>query len=600
MTRIMVLILILSVFVCGCIPRSEIGMENERCFEDGTCLNGLVCNEDFKCVPKDSISDAVSSDVIYPDTTGDTGVVICSNQVCADETPYCDTVDGKCVQCLISEHCSLNATCRNNSCECLSNYHNCNGLWSDGCETEFGTPSGCGTSCNNIKDCNLITQNVMAVYCMNGSCSYNFCKDQFEDSDKNPENGCEILSFFPRIYNDFYEITKVIRGFDSKYLFIGRYKNNFGVYGEMEANGNIMYAKAGATGEYFSDIFRIDENNFFVAAYNTSDDKIYILLDRKDSQAFKDVDVIEYDCTDCETLNITRYGSYYYLTARKSLMFTAMFDRDLVVNKAIRINLQDYTFSAEKILNILDKPLIFGTLSNQTEKQIFMYSISDILDNLKESVRIYGFKNAQKLIVKDVLPVKNGYLIAAYIYDGSAQGVILLYFADNLLKWYKLLKDINVDDGKVNLYLNPLNDQIYVFIDDSFTSSEIALSFSAQNSGFDISDILYAGKYNYVRTSSVIHHYEDPFFILSGSYQGKGFVMALNDNLSVYYDCPFIKTGTNSLVSDAYLSLKIDFNLPNSMEVDVNNVIVNKQKSKRTYNIMGSPDLGSVPVCFSK
>ncbi len=118
MKKIIYIILILS--VTGCISRSKIGMENERCFDDQSCLNGLVCNEEFICVKRDNLPDVIS-DVVVKDISTDSSDAIseyckgdndCSNP----ERTYCDTERNICVQCRNSGDCPSNLMCINNIC----------------------------------------------------------------------------------------------------------------------------------------------------------------------------------------------------------------------------------------------------------------------------------------------------------------------------------------------------------------------------------------------------------------------------------------------------------------------------------------------------
>ncbi|CAF1332361.1 unnamed protein product [Didymodactylos carnosus] len=91
--------------------------------------------------------------------------------------------------------CSLpNAisTCPTGTCEvlsCLSPYGDCDGIASNGCEANLQTSaSTCGTcaiNCNNLANVNL-------VHCISGSCSIATCDSEYYDCDGTVSDGCEV------------------------------------------------------------------------------------------------------------------------------------------------------------------------------------------------------------------------------------------------------------------------------------------------------------------------------------------------------------------------------------------------------------------------
>ena len=80
--------------------------------------------------------------------------------------------------------CPANTFCSNGACVCASNFADCNGLVSDGCEADFFSTincGGCGVNCN-FQNSNPI--------CNAGSCSLS-CLGNFRDCDLNITSGCE-------------------------------------------------------------------------------------------------------------------------------------------------------------------------------------------------------------------------------------------------------------------------------------------------------------------------------------------------------------------------------------------------------------------------
>jgi len=73
---------------------------------------------------------------------------------------------------------------------CSPSFGNCNGLYADGCETNTSnTVTHCGT-CGNV--CPGLGQSTTNVTCAAASCTLS-CKGENYDVDNNPSNGCEFL-----------------------------------------------------------------------------------------------------------------------------------------------------------------------------------------------------------------------------------------------------------------------------------------------------------------------------------------------------------------------------------------------------------------------
>lgn len=109
--------ILLLVLMTSCISRSKVGMENERCFDDGTCIGDLICNEEFICVKPENITDAISNTDVYFDS-GDAAIEYCESNIDCINTdrPYCDIEKNVCVQCRKNDDCNEDMICSNNRC----------------------------------------------------------------------------------------------------------------------------------------------------------------------------------------------------------------------------------------------------------------------------------------------------------------------------------------------------------------------------------------------------------------------------------------------------------------------------------------------------
>jgi len=83
--------------------------------------------------------------------------------------------------------CGPNGICSNSQCGCVSPYLNCNGLLSDGCEanknTDVNNCGGCGNKCD--------LPNVSNNVCVNGVCKVGSCMSGYGNCDGVDSNGCE-------------------------------------------------------------------------------------------------------------------------------------------------------------------------------------------------------------------------------------------------------------------------------------------------------------------------------------------------------------------------------------------------------------------------
>jgi len=81
--------------------------------------------------------------------------------------------------------CNDHAHCTSGNCACNAGWDNCDGDWSDGCETQLGTPANC-SACGD--DCTYI--NATGV-CNGGVCEMGACDAGWDDCNLTDNDGCE-------------------------------------------------------------------------------------------------------------------------------------------------------------------------------------------------------------------------------------------------------------------------------------------------------------------------------------------------------------------------------------------------------------------------
>jgi hypothetical protein len=122
---------------------------------------------------------------------------VCNGYVCAaecdnDETPCNGTC---CSQQVQTREPHGTVECNNNTfcvMDCEPGYGDCAGGLADGCETLLDDPLKCRQTCQGpMVNCRLTVQNVETATCEIGICGYTQCKSEFGDCDGNVTNGCE-------------------------------------------------------------------------------------------------------------------------------------------------------------------------------------------------------------------------------------------------------------------------------------------------------------------------------------------------------------------------------------------------------------------------
>jgi hypothetical protein len=73
---------------------------------------------------------------------------------------------------------------------CNAGFGDCDGIKSNGCETNLNATSTCGTTCGNRTNCSTSVQNAGGIGCAGGVCTF-ACAGGFGDCDGNAANGCE-------------------------------------------------------------------------------------------------------------------------------------------------------------------------------------------------------------------------------------------------------------------------------------------------------------------------------------------------------------------------------------------------------------------------
>ena len=141
------------------------------CAQDSDCSAGTKCNtKTGTCSPSCSNSN-----------TCPTGWVCCAG-TCANlktDATNCASCGTTCAQPNANVQC-FNGTCRIESC--VEGYADCNGKYTDGCETDLLSDA------SNCKACNAACST--ALVCRDGTCSTASCSDGYANCDNNPSNSC--------------------------------------------------------------------------------------------------------------------------------------------------------------------------------------------------------------------------------------------------------------------------------------------------------------------------------------------------------------------------------------------------------------------------
>lgn len=148
----------------------------------------LVC---VACEPQNHGSDEIVIDVAptIPErrpVAADAGPCVAAPETCDGRDEDCDgSIDEDGAGCTLA---NSTATCAGGRCliaACAPGYADCNGLSSDGCESDLGSPGSCG-ACG--RDCYVPHA---TVSCTAGTCSLDGCDAGWADCDADASNGCE-------------------------------------------------------------------------------------------------------------------------------------------------------------------------------------------------------------------------------------------------------------------------------------------------------------------------------------------------------------------------------------------------------------------------
>lgn len=107
-------------------------------------------------------------------------------------TATCGTACGTRVNCSTSVQNATSIGCASGACTftCNANFANCDSNAANGCETSLNATATCGTTCGNKVDCTTSVQNATAIGCSAGSCTFT-CNSGFGNCDGVASNGCE-------------------------------------------------------------------------------------------------------------------------------------------------------------------------------------------------------------------------------------------------------------------------------------------------------------------------------------------------------------------------------------------------------------------------
>ncbi len=171
----------------------------DYCYTGEKDENGNIINFDYKkCLVVDENGKELNKlySENYCGKTCETAVVCKSGMICNSVAMCaCDMWD----QLLCTQYktddpnaetkCVSKAETHQTACGvCEEGWIDCDGdLW-NGCETDLKTTTNHCGSCDN--DCHKVIQNATGVACVDGQCTYAYCKENWGDCD-NIQNGCE-------------------------------------------------------------------------------------------------------------------------------------------------------------------------------------------------------------------------------------------------------------------------------------------------------------------------------------------------------------------------------------------------------------------------
>ncbi|HOX42210.1 MAG TPA: putative metal-binding motif-containing protein [Myxococcota bacterium] len=98
---------------------------------------------------------------------------------------------GSCDHACLNDHGSTQCLASACAPSCDTDYGDCNGQTDDGCEADLWQLTSCGTVCANRVNCSQQVQNASGTLCASGTCDYGACLTGFGSCDGQRPNGCE-------------------------------------------------------------------------------------------------------------------------------------------------------------------------------------------------------------------------------------------------------------------------------------------------------------------------------------------------------------------------------------------------------------------------
>jgi hypothetical protein len=92
------------------------------------------------------------------------------------------------------EHATVNG-CTSGACSftCTGGFTDCDGVASNGCETDLTALVSCGTTCGNKVDCTTAVKNANGITCSSGACGYTTCFAGWCNCSGTQATGCETM-----------------------------------------------------------------------------------------------------------------------------------------------------------------------------------------------------------------------------------------------------------------------------------------------------------------------------------------------------------------------------------------------------------------------